>query len=679
MSDKNSNWILAALEGHELALLRYCTRLLGDREAARDVVQDTFLELCKTKRSKVENHLGAWLFQVCRNRAFDVRCKQGRVQQLSKQESHQLEVAPIERTQGAETVAAQAKELPEGQRDVVFLGVHAGLSYTEIAEVTGHSVSSVGRLVHSGVREIRDQFVEATAGAEAMQFDIEDSRLTAFVLGQLDQRDHAEVENMLASNSHASDYLESLRSATEALTQEMGSSEFVEPTETNNPQLGDLRRARIERAIKASHAKRLGFILGSAALPVVLAALCLLLTQSSSAPPAVAMQRTSTPAFPPVHQTGLDSNVSSPPETGPRASAKKGNNASATSLHTQPHRPKEDRDIDAISWAQLESLGYYGGEEFQPAPEPVFENPFVNVVDKPHSSFSVDVDTASYIQMRRSLRKGSVPQVSSVRVEELINFFDYEYASPKDDEVFGVVTELATAPWDGQHKLLRIGIKAREVDATEATVARDVSVQIEFNPKRVEQYRLIGYEEAVLSDGDFYEGITDEINAGHTVTALYEIAPSVAGNVDTLRAKQKMLPVGLVEGGELLTVTIRYKPPTADVRRVSSYRVKDSNTSFEASSVDFKFASAVASFGMVLQGSQHQGKTTFDSILEWAKQGRGRDPGGHRAEFGKLVGRARSNYVGDVKWVGMRDALPASTPRKLILPDSTAGKLLKRD
>jgi hypothetical protein len=364
---------------------------------------------------------------------------------------------------------------------------------------------------------------------------------------------------------------------------------------------------------------------------------------------------------------------SSAPRTGSVRSSRDNPDgfAPATSPHTKPYRADDERGIDAITLAQLESLGYYGGEEFQPKPEPAVENPFVSVSDTPQSTFALNVELASYTEMRRYLENGSVPPVSSLRLEELINFFDYEYESPTGEEVFGVVTELAAAPWNRQHKLLRVGIKAKDFDATKVTVARDVRAHIEFAPSRVQQYRLIGYEGTILSDEDATEAY--EISSGHAVTALYEIVTS-PGNVDP----------GNVDPGnvdplddELLTLKSRFRQPRDNASRLSSYSVKDSDTSFEASSVDFKFASAVASFGMVLRGSKHQGDTTFDSILEWAKQGRGRDLSGHRAEFGKLVNRAMRNYVGVEKWLRMREALPVSTPRKLILPDSTAGKLLR--
>lgn len=169
MADKNSTWILQALEQYEAHLLRYAARLLGDNEAARDIVQETFLQLCKTRRSRVEEHLAPWLFRVCRNRAFDLRRKEKRVQPLSEVESQNIESpepspqAAAINSQGAENLLGMVQKLPDNQKEIVFLRFQSGLSYKEISEVTGHSVSNVGVLIHTAVRSIRDTLATKTA------------------------------------------------------------------------------------------------------------------------------------------------------------------------------------------------------------------------------------------------------------------------------------------------------------------------------------------------------------------------------------------------------------------------------------------------------------------------------------------------------------------------------------
>jgi len=174
MADKNSTWILQALDRYEAPLLRYGARLLGDTEAARDIVQETFLQLCKTRRSKVEDQLAPWLYRVCRNRAFDLRRKEKRVQPLSEEQSLTIEspdpspLAAIEKHQGAEALLGMVKKLPDSQKEIVYLRFQAGLSYKEIADVTGHSVSNVGVLIHNAVRNIRDHLA-TSKNAQALE------------------------------------------------------------------------------------------------------------------------------------------------------------------------------------------------------------------------------------------------------------------------------------------------------------------------------------------------------------------------------------------------------------------------------------------------------------------------------------------------------------------------------
>lgn len=175
MPDKNSTWILEVLESYEASLLRYAARLLGDPDAAKDVVQETFLELCKTRRNQVEDHLAPWLFRVCRNRVLDLRRKEKRVQPLSDKQSQAMESpdpsphAVIEQTQGEASLLSMVKTLPESQQEIIFLRFHAGLSYKEIADVTGHSVSNVGVLIHNAVRTIRDRMAQGSESSQALK------------------------------------------------------------------------------------------------------------------------------------------------------------------------------------------------------------------------------------------------------------------------------------------------------------------------------------------------------------------------------------------------------------------------------------------------------------------------------------------------------------------------------
>lgn len=160
MNDSKAQWIAEALARHEQPLLRYALKLLGgDHERARDVVQEAFLNLCEQQRAAVESHLAPWLFRVCRNRAIDLRRKEHRVETMQQEDAADPQPGPaqlIEQREGASQVIQILASLPESHREAVYLRFQSGLSYKEIAEVTGHSVSNVGVMLHSAVKKIRE-------------------------------------------------------------------------------------------------------------------------------------------------------------------------------------------------------------------------------------------------------------------------------------------------------------------------------------------------------------------------------------------------------------------------------------------------------------------------------------------------------------------------------------------
>jgi RNA polymerase sigma-70 factor (ECF subfamily) len=158
-----AQWIVSALTLYEGPLLRYAAKLLGDVDRARDVVQDTFLRLCREDPSALDGHLRQWLFAVCRNRVLDIHRKEGRVQPLDEKS---LEAQPsplpgparvLERRDDLQAVLRTMATLPASQQEVLRLKFQAGLSYQEIAEVTGRSVSHVGVLLHDGLKSIRER------------------------------------------------------------------------------------------------------------------------------------------------------------------------------------------------------------------------------------------------------------------------------------------------------------------------------------------------------------------------------------------------------------------------------------------------------------------------------------------------------------------------------------------
>ncbi len=458
------------------------------------------------------------------------------------------------------------------------------------------------------------------------------------------------------------------------------------------------------------------------------------------------------------------------------------------------------------------------------------ENPFVEAARAPLSTFSVDVDTASYSNTRRFLNEGRLPPRDAVRIEELINYFSYDYPQPQGAAPFSVRAEVAECPWDARHRLVQIGLQGRRVQTenlppanlvflvdvsgsmqtdnklplvksslrmlaeqltardrvsivvyagssglvlpstpgdrrgeilgainqleaggstnggegirlayrvaadnfiqggtnrvllatdgdfnvgvtseselvrlveekrrggvflsvlgygmgnlkdslmeqladrgngnyayidttaearkvlgeqlggTLLTIAKDVKIQVEFNPRLVAGYRLVGYENRLLADRDFNDDTKDagEIGAGHTVTALYEIVPAGqkldSDGTDALKYQRPARPSQDADGGELLTVKLRYKEPDGDESRPLNVGVPDARVAFSQASDDFKFAAAVAEFGMLLRDSKHRGNATYDTALQLARASAGPDPRGHRTEFLGLLEKAK--------------------------------------
>ncbi|MEM7036880.1 MAG: von Willebrand factor type A domain-containing protein [Bacteroidota bacterium] len=181
-----------------------------------------------------------------------------------------------------------------------------------------------------------------------------------------------------------------------------------------------------------------------------------------------------------------------------------------------------------------------------------------------------------------------------------------------------------------------------ELGATLLTIAKDVKLQIEFNPAQVQAYRLIGYENRVLRNRDFNDDKKDagELGAGHTVTAIYEIVPPDAeftsSTVDPLKY-QETKPREDAASKEVITVKLRYKPPTSDKSELLSQVVKQRRVVLEKTSVDFRFSAAVAAFGMLLRGSEYSGKADYDMVMGLVRRAMDKDKEGYRAEFLRMV------------------------------------------
>jgi Ca-activated chloride channel family protein len=191
-----------------------------------------------------------------------------------------------------------------------------------------------------------------------------------------------------------------------------------------------------------------------------------------------------------------------------------------------------------------------------------------------------------------------------------------------------------------------------EMAGTLLTLAKDVKIQVEFNPAFVSSYRLVGYENRLLAKEDFKDDTKDagEIGAGHSVTALYEIVPVGARrrerprDADDLRYQRQGDPSLRAYSDEVLHLKLRYKRPDEDRSRQLEHTVRASSIVDEASA-DFRFAASVAAFGMILRDSEYGGSATLDDVLTLARHALGEDPGGYREEFVRMVRDVRDRSL----------------------------------
>ncbi len=199
---------------------------------------------------------------------------------------------------------------------------------------------------------------------------------------------------------------------------------------------------------------------------------------------------------------------------------------------------------------------------------------------------------------------------------------------------------------NGNHAYIDTTQEAQKVLGTEFfgtlyTIAKDVKIQVEFNPAKVQAYRLIGYENRLLNDEDFKDDTKDagELGSGHTVTALYEIIPvgiksKYLKDIDNLKYTKQ---TNQNYTDEMLTVKFRYKEPDGDVSKLIVKTVKDDNSSIESANEDLKFSAAVALFGMQLRNSEFINTNKKEDVIALAEAGKGNDKDGYRAEFIRLV------------------------------------------
>jgi hypothetical protein len=266
------------------------------------------------------------------------------------------------------------------------------------------------------------------------------------------------------------------------------------------------------------------------------------------------------------------------------------------------------------------------------------ERPFVSVMSRPRSSVPLVVNSASYLDVRRSINAGLLPPRESVRIEGMINHFSYEYPQPTAGEPFSLNLDVVICPWEPTHRLVRIGLKGNQDVAFRA----DSRIEVEFNPRQVASYRLIGYDrqETETQNSQEENAGSHSMAAGYTLTALYEVVQLKRGRT----ALGMQVPSAAGEASEpLLTAKLQLNTRGNDAAgRLIHRGVSDTGFDFAAAPGDLKFAAAVAEFGMILRDSEYKGNGSLQRVIEWAQQGKGADVNGYRADFIELVRKTQA-------------------------------------
>lgn len=249
---------------------------------------------------------------------------------------------------------------------------------------------------------------------------------------------------------------------------------------------------------------------------------------------------------------------------------------------------------------------------------PPSSDPFVSVADHPVSSFAMNTDTASYDEVHDAIIRNRMPSRDSLKIEGLINAFAYDDPTRAPGALFGASIEIGQCPWQPEHRLARIAVRARP---GVGIVAEDVRTEVAFVPAAVKSYRLLGYDQEASS----IPGRGETIAGGRAATALYEVIPASS----------------VLGPGELLTLRLRYRPSSGQGEQLVQFVGRDLRSNASLESTDFRFAAAVAEFAMVLRGSPQRGRATLESAIALAEAGRGADPSGQRKAFIELARHAK--------------------------------------
>ena len=233
----------------------------------------------------------------------------------------------------------------------------------------------------------------------------------------------------------------------------------------------------------------------------------------------------------------------------------------------------------------------------------------------------------SYEELRRYLAEGKLPPEDAIRVEELLNSFDYHYQEPGEGQTFVVETEVADCPWDPERQLVQVGVRARE-DEQDGAVAEAVSMAVEFNPETVAGYRRIGQDDGQPAVEAATEPALATVLPGQNVTALYEV----------MRKRKEALSGGAAAAGEMATVRVDYRDPDGAADSVEA-TVADADvaSTWRDASDSFRFAASVAGFGLLLSAAERDRPADYDLVLDLARNAIGDDPDGERGGFVRVV------------------------------------------
>ena len=353
-------------------------------------------------------------------------------------------------------------------------------------------------------------------------------------------------------------------------------------------------------------------------------------------------------------------------EASPRpASVDHSDNTLAGSRIVTPQSEFAKVDLRALRTAMKPLVpGKVGVLPIQPDLTPAawpYGGDFVGRGQAPVVTLSIPWDTGSYAKIRAAIEAEHLPAPEDVRIEELLNDFPPTLDPAKPHVVaaaepsVGAWVEVMEAPWAPRHRLVRIelrgGLNALQ-PGTPDVVAKDVKIEVEFNPRRVAMYRLIGYEKAArAADRPVATApAAGSIDAGQVVNALFEVVPAAVES-DEPSDEGTYGPVRHLVTEErpraapqMLTLRVQYRHADTGARDKLTVPFVDNGAMFASASSEFKFCAGVAAYGMILRDSPHRGKATLDNAIAWASAGVSSpedDPGGARTEFIDLMRRTK--------------------------------------